>query len=305
MRRYGLSHASDEQGPPDALTAVAFGVLVILAGGNAVGIKIIGEELDAFWGAALRFGAGAVIFAALMLAMRVPVPRRAALAGAVLYGLLGFGAAFGIAFVAIPMVGAGTAQLLLGLVPLLTLVLVPFHGLEAFQPRAFIGSLVALAGIAILAADRLALDIPPEGIGLAIVVALLLAEAGVVAKLTPRAHPIATNAVGMLAGVALLLPVSWLAGETWVLPTRADTWAAAAYLVVAGSVAVFWLFIFVVRRWTASAASFQFLLIPLATVPFSALLTGERITPFMLVGGAVVLGGVYIGVFATSLRLRR
>jgi drug/metabolite transporter (DMT)-like permease len=289
---------------PDTRTLVAFVILIVLAGGNAVGIKIVGDELAAFWGAVMRFGAAGIIFAALMLVLRVPIPRGPALVGAVLYGLLGFGAAFGIAFVAIPMTGAGAAQVLLGLVPLLTLVLVPFHGLERFQPRAFIGSLVALVGVAILAADRIALDIPLEGIGLAIVAALLLAEAGVVAKMTPGAHPIATNAIGMLAGVALLVPISLLAGEDWVLPTQADTWAAVVYLVLAGSVVVFWLFIFVVRRWTASAVSFQFLLIPLATIPFSAVLTGEVITPLMLVGGAVVLLGVYIGAFAPGL-LRR
>jgi len=296
-----VARPGDAEGP-DALTAVAFVVLVTLAGGNAVGIKIVGDELAPFWGAALRFGAAGVIFAALMLALRVPVPRGAALAGAVLYGLLAFGAAFGIAFVAIPMTGAAAAQVLLGLVPLLTLVLVPFHGLERFRPRAFIGSLVALVGVAILAADRIALDIPPEGIGLAILVALLLAEAGVVAKMTAGAHPIATNAVGMLAGVALLVPISLVAREEWRLPAQSDTWAAAAYLVLAGSVVVFWLFIFVVRRWTASAASFQFLLIPLATIPISAILTREVITPVMLLGGAIVLGGVYLGAFAPALR---
>ena len=289
---------------PDALTLVAFVILVVLAGGNAVGIKIVGDELDDFWGAALRFGAAGSTFGALMLVWRVPIPRGPTLVGAILYGLLGFGAAFGIAFVAIPITGAGAAQLLLGLVPLLTLILVPFHDLEKFQPRAFIGSLVALVGVALLAADRIALDIPPEGIALAVVAALLLAEAGVVAKMTPGAHPIATNAVGMLAGVALLVPISLLAGEDWVLPRQADTWAAATYLVLAGSVVVFWLFIFVVRRWTASAVSFQFLLIPLATIPISAVLTGEVITPLMLVGGAVVLAGVYVGAFAPTLRRR-
>lgn len=136
----------------------------------------------------------------------------------------------------------------------------------------------------------MALDIPAAGIGVAIVAALLLAEAGVVAKLTPAAHPIATNAIGMLAGTGLLVRISVVVGEEWRLPARTGTWVAAAYLVVMGSVVVFWLFIFVVRRWTASATSFQFLLIPLATVPFSAALTGEVITPLMLIGGTIVLG---------------
>ena len=70
------------------------------------------------------------------------------------------------------------------------------------------------------------------------------------------------------------------------------------YLVVPGSLAVFWLFVFVLRRWTASAVSFEFLLIPLATIPFSALLTGEVITPLMLVAGAIILAGVYLGALA-------
>lgn len=273
-------------------------MLVILAGGNAVGVKVATDELDPLWGAATRFAAAGLIFAVLMLPVRAPIPRGGALLGAVLYGVLGFGVAFGLAFIAIPMTGAGTGQLLLGLVPLLTLILAPLHRLEPFRLRAVIGSLVALAGVAILAADRISIDVPIGGIVLAFVVALLFAESGVVVKLTPRADPVATNAVGMLVGAAVLLPVSALTGERWTLPVQQDTWAAMIYLVLAGSVAVFWLYVFVLRRWTASAASFEFLLIPVATIPFSALLTGEVITPIMLLGGGIILIGVYFGAFA-------
>ena len=269
--------------------------MVVLAGGNAVSIKIATEELDDFWAAFLRFSVSGILFAALMLPLRTPFPRGGALLGAVTYGVLAFGLAFGLAFVAIPLTGAGAGQLMLGLVPLLTLVLAPLHGLERFRLRAVIGSLVALFGVAVLAADRIAIDIPLEGIGLAFLVALLLAEAGVVVKLTPKADPVATNAVGMLAGALLLVPISLLLGEQWALPTQQDTWLAMAYLIVPGSLAVFWLFVFVLRRWTASAVSFEFLLIPLATIPISAVLTGEVITPLMLVGGAIILTGVYFG----------
>jgi drug/metabolite transporter (DMT)-like permease len=284
----------------DRLTLSAFLLMVILAGGNAVGVKIATDELGAYWAAGTRFGAAGLIFAALMVVQRIPFPRRGALTGAVLYGALTFGAGFGLAFVAIHLIGAGTGQLLLGLVPLLTLVLAPIHGIERFRVRALIGSLIALPGLAILAADRISLNVPLGGIALALVVALLFAEAGIVVKLTPRAHPVATNAIGMLIGAAILLPVSGLAAERWVLPIQQDTWAAMAYLVVAGSVAVFWLFVFVLDRWTASSVSFEFLLIPIATIPFSALLTDERVTPLMLVGGAIILAGVYFGALAPA-----
>ena len=282
----------------DRTTLGAFLLMVVLAGGNAVGIKIATEELDDFWAAFLRFSVSGILFAALMIPLRTPLPRGGALLGAVTYGVLAFGLAFGLAFVAIPLTGAGAGQLMLGLVPLLTLVLAPLHGLERFRLRAVIGSLVALFGVAVLAADRIAIDIPLEGIGLAFLVALLLAEAGVVVKLTPKADPVATNAVGMLAGALLLVPISLLLGEQWALPTQQDTWLALAYLIVPGSLAVFWLFVFVLRRWTASAVSFEFLLIPLATIPISAVLTGEVITPLMLVGGAIILTGVYFGALA-------
>jgi drug/metabolite transporter (DMT)-like permease len=268
------------------VTLAAFLIAVVLAGGNAVGVKIATDELDPLWAAGVRFGIAGLLFTALMILRRVPVPRGGALLGSVLYGVLAFGFGFGLAFVAISLIGAGTGQLLLGLVPLMTLILAPLHGLEQFRLRGVLGSLAALGGIAILAGDRISLAIPLHGILLAVVVAVLFAEAGVV----------------MLTGAAVLFPLSVLFGERWSLPAQQDTWAAMIYLVLAGSVVVFWLFVFVLRRWTASTASFQFLLIPVATVPFSAVLTGEVITPLMLVGGAIILSGVYFGALAPDHR---
>lgn len=51
-------------------------------------------------------------------------------------------------------------------------------------------------------------------------------------------------------------------------------------------------------RWTASAASYAFLLLPLFAIAFSAVLTGERVTLAFVVGGAVILVGVWIGALA-------
>jgi drug/metabolite transporter (DMT)-like permease len=282
----------------DQTTLVAFLLTVGLAGGNAVAIDVVSAELDAYWAAGTRFVAAGFVFAVLMILLRIGLPTGRALVGAVIYGVIGFGAAFGLAFVAIPMTGAGTGQLLLSLVPLLTLVLSPLHRLEAFRVRAALGSLIALAGVAILTVDRLNLEVPPAGIGLDILAAVCFAEAGIVVKLTPRAHPVATNAIAMLTGSALLFPLSLLVGEAWRLPSGQDTWVAVSYLVLLGSVGVFWLYVFVIGRWSASTVSFEFLLIPLITIPASAVLTGEAITLIMVAGAALILLGVYFGALA-------
>jgi drug/metabolite transporter (DMT)-like permease len=65
--------------------------------------------------------------------------------------------------------------------------------------------------------------------------------------------------------------------------------------VIAGSIGVFWLYVFVVKRWTASAAAYQLVLIPLVTVVVAAWLQDERITWAFAAGSILVLIGVYFG----------
>lgn len=125
--------------------------------------------------------------------------------------------------------------------------------------------------------------------------ALCWAEALVVVKAFPPAHAAATNAVAMAAGGVVLLVLAAIAGESYAIPESAKAWGAQAYLVVAGSLGVFWLYVLVVRRWTASAASYQLVLVPLVTVLVSAWLQDEPVTVSFAAGSVLVLAGVYVG----------
>jgi drug/metabolite transporter (DMT)-like permease len=73
------------------------------------------------------------------------------------------------------------------------------------------------------------------------------------------------------------------------------TWAAVGYLVVVGSVVVFVLYLVVLRYWAASRAAYGFVLIPFVTVVLSAWLDNESLGVGLLVGGLLVLAGVYVG----------
>ena len=59
---------------------LAFLTAVVLGGVNFVGVRVSNEELDPIWGAGLRFGLAAVIFAVLCAALRLSLPRGRALA---------------------------------------------------------------------------------------------------------------------------------------------------------------------------------------------------------------------------------
>ena len=119
-------------------------------------------------------------------------------------------------------------------------------------------------------------------------------------KLFPRSDPLATNGIAMSAGAAVLILVSLLAGESWFLPTAPATWAAYVYLVLIGTVVLFYLYLHVLSRWTASATSYAFLLFPVATIVMSAWLTDETISPKFLAGGFIVAIGVWIGALRKS-----
>jgi drug/metabolite transporter (DMT)-like permease len=108
----------------------------------------------------------------------------------------------------------------------------------------------------------------------------------------------------MLGAGGVLLGLSVAGAEPWALPATSATWLAMAYIVLAGSVVLFGLYLFAIRRWTASGVSYVTLLMPLVTVPLAAALLGETITLGFVVGSLVVLVGVYVGAFLT-IRPRR
>ena len=60
------------------------------------------------------------------------------------------------------------------------------------------------------------------------------------------------------------------------------------------------LFVWVIRRWSAAGASYQFVLFPIVSVLGGAWLLGEAITTSLLVGAPLVLAGVYLGALSGS-----
>lgn len=276
---------------------LAFLAIIGLGGSNAVAIKIGNGELPPFWGAAIRFGLATLILAGIAVFARPPWPRGRALVGAVLYGLIGFAASYAFIYVGLVYAPAGVAQVLLATAPLLTLLLAVAQRLEKFRWQGMAGSLVAAAGIAVVFGTQLGAEVPLLSLFALFAAALCMAETNVIAKLIPPGHPISANLIGMAVGTVVLGAISVWVGEAWTLPTAAATWASLLYLASVGSVALFLTYLFVLERWTATAASYALLMMPLWTVVVAAVLLDEPITPTFVIGGALVIGGTYLGAF--------
>lgn len=276
---------------------MAFVGVVLFGAVNAIAVRQIVIELAPFWGASTRFLAAGLIMAAVAIATGRPFPRGRSRAGAVAYGAVGFTASYALIYTALRDTPAGTTMVLVALTPLMTFGLAIAQGQERFRLQGLLGALVALAGVAVVFADQIGADVPIGSLLLVVAGAACIAESGVIGKWIPKSDPVGTNAIAMLTGGGLLFGLSIVSGEPWAIPGQAATWVAVGYLVVFGSVVMFALYLFALARWTASAVSYVTLLMPLVTVPLAAILIGERITPSLVIGGGIVLVGVYVGAF--------
>ncbi len=289
----------------DRATLSAFFVGAALAGANAVGVRFSNRELDPLWGACLRFALAAVIFLVLAAVLRVALPRGRAFWGAVLWGTIQFGATFALMYYAFVELHAGFGQIILALVPLLTVLLAVLQGAEQLHLAALAGAILAVLGVALMSSASLHGSVPFLSVLAGLGGALCFAQAAVLVRRLPPVHPVTMNAVGMIAGTVVLFAGTLVAGESVELPSESSTWAALVYLVTLGSVGVFLLYVFVLRRWAASRAAYSFLFSPIVSLALSAWLDDEPVTAGLLLGGLLVLAGVYIGALRSPVPVPR
>jgi drug/metabolite transporter (DMT)-like permease len=285
---------------PDKLTLLAYGLSILFAGANAVAVRFTVAELPPFWGATIRFALAALIFWVVAFAKKTSIPRDRALVGIFLYGLLNFGASYAFLYWGLQTIPAGVTQVLVALAPLLTFFFAYFHGLESFRWRGLIGALLAVAGIAFAFFDQPAGSLPVIPMLAIVAGAVCIAESAVIVKMYPPSDPFITNAIAMTVGTLILIVLSLVTGEAWTLPVQTATWVSIIYLVLFGSVLVFYLFLYVIRRWTASATAYQLVLMPFVTVLVAGWLAGETVNSGFLIGGALVIIGVWIGALSNS-----
>ena len=287
---------------PGRTTLIAFGVAVLMGGSNFVAVRYSNEELPPLFGAGLRFTIASALLFAIVAIRHLELPRGRATVGALVYGILGFGMSYAFLYYALVGLSAGASSVILASSPLLTLLLAAAHGQEKITTRGLFAGVLAIVGIGVLSSSALTGGLEIKYVLASVLGALSLAESSVLVKGYPKVHPVTTNAIGMAAGAALLLLASWVAGDRWALPSTGRTWLVLGWLVIFGSVVLFILFLYVIERWTASAAVYAVTLMPLVAVTEGALIADEPITLPLLAGGALVLTAAYIGAISQGRR---
>lgn len=279
----------------DSKTYAAFVVSIIIGGANFIAVSMSNQELPPLFGATLRFALASLLFLLIARFMGLPRATGRSAAGAAVYGILGFGAAYALLYYALVGLPAGTAAVILAAVPLVTLLIAALLGQERLSVRGVVGGALAIGGIVILSLDSFSGGLSSSYLIAAILATAVVAASSVVAKALPDVHPVNMNAIGMGTGTLLLAVSSFAFGESWFLPRETQTIASISWLVIFGSVALFQLFLYVIKRWTASATVYAVAGMPVVAVALGAIMLDQPITVEVLIGGAMVLAAVYVG----------
>jgi drug/metabolite transporter (DMT)-like permease len=233
----------------------------------------------------------------------LPWPSRSGLGGAIVYGLLNFGISYSLIYWALLSLPSGLTAVIFSTLPLVTLLIATLVGLERLGWRNIVGALVAVTGVTIIffQPDFASVQVAPV---VAIIAAVIIsAIASVLVKRMTKPHPVTLNAIGMGVGTVFLLTSSWVAHEPKIIPTLSATWLALGWLTMSAIIA-FLLFVWIVGRWTASAATYALVLAPLVTIMLGAWLINESFTINFLIGSVIALAGAYLGASRSRMKTR-
>jgi drug/metabolite transporter (DMT)-like permease len=263
--------------------------------------------VPAAWSVAYRFILATPAMFGLALTTRGSLtmpPRAHALAVAI--GLCQFAGNYGLVYQAERHLTSGIVAVMVGMmiVPNAVLGRLALH--HPITRRFAIGSVVAMAGIALLLVNegrtaRIGGDVT-AGVWLALGAMLAASVSNVVqANKTGRSVPLLTLiAWSMLYGTAIDIALAWaLAGPPPRIPGEAY-WLGTAYLAFAGSVVTFPLYYTLIREIGPGRAAYHNVLVVIVAMLISTALEGYRWTNLAIAGSVLSLVGLLIALRAKS-----
>ena len=194
--------------------------------------------------------------------------------------------------------GSGVAALIVALGPAATLALALAVGLESFAPRRLAGIAIAFAGVVVVVMLGSGADVSLHGLRgplLVLVAPLTFALYNILYKpLLGRFDLPALTAAGGLAGSLMFLPFEDLGAVDRFGALGAGSWLALAALGLGATFAGYVTWSIALRGLDPSRAMSYLYCVPPLAVAIGALALDEPVTAWLLLGGALIIGGVAV-----------
>jgi len=292
----------------------ALGIVYVVWGSTYLGIRVIVHvaHQPPLLPTGARFLIAGIVLAGVMLwrhgRRALVVPLRS-VASSVLLGVLFLCTGVGVVTVAEQTVPSGLAALLVAAMPLWVVLMRAAIGRERPAGRTWLGAVVGLGGIAVLARPGASGEVKWWGV-LLVLIATVCWALGVF--ITPRLplpeHHFVGAVYEMVGGAVVLLVVAGVTGEFAdfdIGAVPADGWWAFAYLTVVGSIIAFSAFVWLLGHAPVSLVTTYAYVNPVVAVFLGWLILSEPVTTTVVVGGSLAVVGVALVVSAERPRGKR
>jgi drug/metabolite transporter (DMT)-like permease len=277
----------------------AAGLVGVQVGAALVASRFVVDQLDAATLTVLRYMIGSACLVPLAFG-----PARVSVASSdrlpiALIGVIQFGAVVALLNLALTWLAAGPVALIFATFTVQTMALAAAFGHERWDRRRGFGVATTLAGVAIALADRLDGPLGGQTAWAGALAAFASAFAGALCTVLYRPYlgrypPLAVGARAMLASVLALAPVAVASGGLAQLPAvTASGWLAVSFIGLS-SAAGYWLWLWALRRISATEVTVFLGLSPVTAGLLGAWLLAEPVTPALAAGTLLVLTGLWI-----------
>jgi drug/metabolite transporter (DMT)-like permease len=285
--------------PSSLILGLACAAMLVMWSFNYVAGKIALRHMDGLTLASFRVPLAALIMIPFFFRRRSAKPLQ--LRDIWILSYLGFFLCLNQVFftVGLAYTTSGHSSMILGFGPVIVLLLASAFKLERLTTAKSLGMVVAFAGVAILATEQ-GLDIRHSSTlagDLFTLAGTSLFSFYVVLgkKVAGRYDSLTMNAVNLFAGAVLVAPlaVHQAAHLNWANVGWAG-WTGLFYMSAFSSVAAYVLFYWVLRYMEASRVTAVNYFQPVGAIVVAAIFLGEQPTRYLLIGGALILLGVYV-----------
>ena len=281
----------------DLRVAMAFFAIYVLWGATFLAIRVAVLEIPPFFTAGLRFFTAGVLLYLFMRWSGQPAPTRKQWRSLTVIALCMFVLTYGPLFWASQFVPSSVTAVIEATLPVIAMVLEVFvFRRQPFHWRMLAAVVLGFAGIALLLWRNSTQVIPvlPCLVILSGSVAWTLGAVLTRSLTLPASVPLTAGAEMMLGG-AVLLGVSFFAGEMHPLPQIPLRAAVALlYLIVGGSLLAYTAYVWLLTRMPATRVASHAYVNPVVAVALGYFVAGEAVTPRMLCASVLVVGSVVL-----------
>lgn len=275
----------------------------MLIGGNFSALKFALDHSTPLLIAALRTVIGGTFLVALALFRGEKIPRDFRdLRSIFIVGLSITTISSALLVVGVNKVPAGVASLIASTMPLFTAILALLLLKSPISRLAAGGLALGFVGTVVLASPSMSGEAAATGILTLIVSAIAWAFGTVYMKVADfsRVSPIMLVGIQLWMSACMLIPVALIVEGTSETDWSLGLFVPVGYAAIPANAVTFALLATVVRHATPSQAASSAYLIPVFGVLFGWLLRGERLGLVEVLGGLLVITGVYVLVTASN-----